>query len=271
MLTAIYADARRRRMAFVPVLRLSDAPSTRAQIAACTQSDGRGVAIRHRLLGSASINGRGAETLLIEALHTVDVEITGADLILDLDFISEDVDLEAEDVAATIDDLTAIGNWRSVVLVGSSMPSSLGGGVVNEGTIGRLPRREWDLWRDLAAMQISRLPTFGDYAIQNPKPPFEGQSSGPGQRANIRYTADQTTLVPRAVGAVIQEGAEQYRELCELLVSQPEFAGADFSWGDQEIFDCAYGLSEPGWQEQWRGAGTSHHLGHVVDQLSRIS
>ena len=101
----------------------------------------------------------------------------------------------------------------------------------------------------------SRSPTFGDYAVQNPEPPLEDQPTGPGQAANIRYTTEDATLVPRAVGAVIQEGAEQYRELCELLVAQDEFAGRDFSWGDLQIAECAAGIGDPGWQNQWRGAG----------------
>ena len=107
-------------------------------------------------------------------------------------------------------------------------------------------------------------------AVQNPEPPLEDQPTGPGQRANIRYTTDDATLVPRAVGAVIQEGAEQYRQLCRLLVAQPEFAGRDFTWGDHQIAECADGIGEPGWQNQWRGAGTSHHLRHVVEQLAEV-
>jgi hypothetical protein len=127
------------------------------------------------------------------------------------------------------------------------------------------------LWCALTELGLSRRPTFGDYAIQNPDPPLDDQPSGPGQRANIRYTTDAATLAPRAVGAVIQEGAEQYRQLCRQLVAQPEFAGADFSWGDLQIAECADGVGEPGWQNRWRGAGTSHHLRHVVDQLARLN
>jgi hypothetical protein len=116
---------------------------------------------------------------------------------------------------------------------------------------------------------MARLPTFGDYAIQHPDPPLEGEESGPGQRANIRYTTNKVTLVPRAVGPVVLEGREQYRDLCRQLVVQPEYAGGHFTWGDRLIADCASGIDEPGWQNHWRGAGTSHHLRHVVKQLSR--
>jgi hypothetical protein len=270
VLAVIHAEARARGVSFVPVVRLSDAPATVRQIAETVACDARGVALRYPMLGTVSADGRSPQELINEMLDAVAVDVVGADLIMDLGFLSEDVEVDAVDLARAIEELVSIGNWRSVVLLGGSMPSTLGGGIVAEGTIGRLPRREWKLWSALVALELSRLPTFGDYAVQNPDPPLEDQPSGPGQRANIRYTTDDATLVPRAVGAVIQEGAEQYRELCRLLVEQEEFAGRDFTWGDKQIAECADGIGEPGWQNQWRGAGTSHHLRHVVDQLAQV-
>lgn len=270
VLSVIHSEARVRGMPFVPVLRLSDAGTTVRQIAEAAACDARGVALRYPLFRTVSADGRRPQALIQEALNAVEVDVLGADLIMDLGYLSEDVEVVAEDLAAAIEELVSIGNWRSVVLLGSSMPSTLGGGIVEEGTLGRLPRREWELWSELIALRPSRLPTFGDYAVQNPEPPLEDQPTGPGQRANIRYTTDDATLVPRAVGAVIQEGAEQYRELCRLLVAQPEFAGRDFTWGDKQIAECADGIGEPGWQNQWRGAGTSHHLRQVVEQLAQV-
>lgn len=86
-------------------------------------------------------------------------------------------------------------------------------------------------------------------------------------RANIRYTTNGSTLVARGRGSVIQEGNDQYRLLCQHLVAHRDFAGAHYSWGDATINGCAQGDIEPGAQEMWRGAGTSHHLQFVTDQL----
>lgn len=271
LLSVIYEAARKRRLAFVPVVKLNGPSSGNALIRDAALADGRGVALRYRLLSLALPGGRTAEGLIKETLAAVGVDFTGSDLLIDLGFLSQDTEIHVEDMANSVDDLVAVGDWRSVVLLGTSMPSSLGGGVVQEGTIGRLPRREWDLWAALKESGIVRLPTFGDYAIQHPDPPLEGDESGPGQRANIRYTTDEVTLVPRGIGAVVQEGREQYRELCCQLVEQPEYAGPDFTWGDRLIADCAYGTDEPGWQNHWRGAGTSHHLRHVVEQLGSLT
>jgi hypothetical protein len=270
VLSVIHAAARKRGLEFVPVLKLgSKSPEVRL-IRNAALTDGRGVALRYRLLSLALPAGRTAEALIKETLTAVEVEFAGADLLIDLGFLSQDAEVHAEDVAPAVTELAAAGEWRSVVLMGTSMPSSLGGGVVKEGTIGRLPRREWDLWCDLRDFGLDRIPTYGDYAIQHPDPPLEGHETGPGQRANIRYTTNEVTLVPRAVGAVVTEGREQYRDLCRQLVVQPEYAGREFTWGDELIADCAYGHDEPGWQNHWRGAGTSHHLRHVVEQLARF-
>jgi hypothetical protein len=270
VLEAIYARARKRGMRFVPVLRVNDPASRAKQIRDAVECDGRGVAVRYPILGSVSADGRGPQALVKDALHGVGVDVVGADLLLDLGFLDPDVEIDAEDLQTSIEDLVGVGTWRSVVLMGTGMHRSLGGGVVEEGTVGRLPRREWDLWCALRARHPRRLPTFGDYAVQHPDPPSEGEESGPGMRANVRYTLDDVTVVPRGVGPLQQEGAEQYRRLCGEIVAEPKFAGPDYTWGDRLIFDCARGIGEPGNQNRWRGAGTSHHLRLVVEQLTAL-
>lgn len=270
VLEAIYAQARKRGMQFVPVLRVNDPTSTMTQVRDAVGCDGRGVAVRYPILDSTSADGRGPRALLKQALHAVGVDVAGADLLLDLGFLAPDVEIEAEDLRTSIDDLIAVGTWRSVVLMGTGMYRSLGGGVVQEGTVGRLPRREWDLWCALRAGEPRRLPTYGDYAVQHPDPPWEGEESGPGMRANIRYTLDDVTIVPRAIGPVRQANAEQYRALCRQIIAEPKFTGPDYTWGNRLIVDCAGGIGGPGNQHHWRGAGTSHHLRLVVEQLSRL-
>jgi hypothetical protein len=270
VLEVIYEAARKRGMKFVPVLRVGHGGASVDLVRDAALSDGRGAALRYPLLQLALPEGQTAERLVKEALTTVAMEPSGSDLIIDLDFLSPDEELHAEDVAPALKELIGVGPWRSVVLLGTSMHRTLGGGVVGEGTLGRLPRREWDLWMALRATGMDRMPTFGDYAVQHPKPPMDGESGGPSLRANIRYTIDDATLVPRAVGPVITEGAQQYVELCRQLVEQLEFAGRDFTWGDLQIAECADGIGDPGNQTKWRGAGTSHHLRHVVEQLDRL-
>ena len=271
VLAAIHAAARRRGVVFVPVLQLGDVEGTIQQIADTAGCDGRGVALRVPLLGTVAPDGRSLSTLVKETLDAVEIDLAGSDLLMDLRQMPEDAEIDVDDLVPMIDDLVAVGPWRSVVLLGTTMPRTLGG-VVEAGTVGRLPRTEWLLWLALRRSSVSRIPTYGDYAVQHPEPPLdmaEGQVPH-GIRAAIRYTHDKVTVIPRAKGPRRIEGREQYRRLCSILVAQPEFAGRDYTWGDQQVADCAAGLCEPGWEDHWRGAATSHHLQFVVDQLLRL-
>lgn len=266
VLAVIYEAARKRKLRFVPVLRLSD-PRSQVQLLRDTALiDGRGVALRYPLLTAALPEGRTLESVIKESLRAVEVEVTGADLLIDLAYLSPEQDICAEDIIPAVDELAGFGNWRSFALLGTSIPSMLGG-VITQGTVGEIPRREWELWSDLRQRGPRRMPSFGDYVIQHPNPPQDG--GGPSMRANIRYTTGNATVVARGLGPVVTEGREQYRELCQQLVDRPEFAGRDYSWGDEQIADCASGMMEPGSNNAWRGAGSSHHLRRVADQLTR--
>lgn len=265
LLRAIYAQARKRKMCFVPLAHAGESDPQHVElISDAMLEDGHGVGIRYRLRSVVPPAGATVEHYLSALLESLNTPVTDADLIVDLQYIDGDVELDPRDVARALSRMLAVGPWRSVVLLGTSMPSSLGD--VNEGTLGSLPRREWHLWGELHEKGLARMPAYGDYAIQNPLPPKGG---GPGMRANIRYTTDSETLIARGHGPVIQEGSEQYRELCEQLVGCTGFSGDDYTWGDRIIHECATGMIAPGAQDMWRGAGTSHHLRFITEQLKQ--
>ena len=265
-LTAIYSAARKRRLKFVPVLKLSDRYAQVELVRDAVLLDGRGVALRYPLLTAALPEGQSLESVIKDSLRAVEVEITGADLLIDLAFLPPEQDINAEDLIRSVDELADLGAWRSIVLLGTSMPSMLGG-VIEQGTVGEIPRREWELWSGLQQGGLRRIPSYGDYVVQHPIPPQDG--GGPSMRANIRYTTGNATVVARGHGPVVTEGREQYRDLCQQLVDLPEFPGRSYSWGDGQIADCASGVVEPGSNDAWRGAGSSHHLRWVTDQLAR--
>jgi hypothetical protein len=267
-LDVIYEEAKKRRIEFVPVLPVGDADAHErfGFVRGAAARDGRGVALRYRILRFALEPGTTHASVLITALKKLELEVTSADILIDLGFMSGDEELHADDLSAALLEVAAVGKWRSTVLLGTSMPSMLGG-TVPEGTVGQLPRREWDLWQSLQAGNHSPMPTYGDYVVQHPDPPADDAGGGPSMRANIRYTLAEHTLVARGRGSVIVEGREQYRELCQQLVDSGRFSGAGFSWGDAQIAGCAQGLIEPGAQNHWRGAGTSHHFRLVTQQV----
>jgi hypothetical protein len=267
VLSSIYAAARKRGMVFVPVLPIGSGESHADLVRDAIAHDGRGAALRYPILSFALEPSATQASVLANALTKLGLDVTNADIFIDLAYLSGDEELHPDDVGEAIEEVTAVGQWRSVVLLGTSMRSMLGG-MITEGTIGEIPRREWELWSALRASPPARLPTYGDYVVQHPHPPSDDNGGGPGMRANIRYTTSDLTLVVRGQGPLIQEGREQYRNLCQQLCQRPEFAGPGFSWGDAQIAGCASGEIEPGSQNQWRGAGSSHHLRLVTEQVS---
>jgi hypothetical protein len=269
LLARVHEQARKRGLRFVPVLGVSDVSARPvAMVAAAVSEDGRGCALRVEL-DAVIASGDEQVARLVALTEAVGAPVECTDVILDLGYMDPDAEYEVDDIKQAVDEVAGAGAWRSLVLVGSSMPRSLGGGLVPEGSITGLPRKEWALWRELADAAPIRLPAFGDYAIQNPLPPAEPQK-GSSMRRNIRYTVRDETLVARAVGAYHESDNQQYRELCERLIERDEFEGPTYTWGDRCIRDCAKGHLDPGDQNLWRGLGTSHHLRVVVDQLKQL-
>lgn len=263
VLEQIFVAARRRGLRFVPVVWVGESKKKHVDIVAdAYASDGHGVALRYRFLKVALRPGQTRGKLLAEMLTNIGCGADDADLLLDMEYLDPDEDFDAPSIAAAIKEMESVGQWRSIVLLASSMPSALS--CIEKGTLGSLRRQEWDLWTELAECGLPRLPTYGDYAVQHPRPPSGG---GPGMHGTIRYTTDTDTLIARTEGPVMIVGNDEYPELCTWLLARQEFCGRKYTWGDRTIDDCGKGRIAPGSQGMWRGAGTSHHLRFVTDQI----
>jgi hypothetical protein len=265
-LSYLYDRLRSSRLAFVPVLPVSAGPGHQELVRAAAAQDQRGAALRYSLQGTALPTGMTHSRLLETRLSALGLPRHRVDVILDLGWLSPDVSISAADICEVIDDVATIAPWRNVVLVGTSMPATLA--AISEGSLGGLPRSEWALWTEVTGPSNGRQVSFGDYAIQHPRPPHD---TGPGMRANIRYTVANRTVVARGVGSVTQGGASQYPELCRMITGLDDFETRDYSWGDGVIEECAGGGSWSASQNLWRGAGTSHHLRLVTDQLRALA
>ena len=257
----VYGAARREGLCFTPVMLASDAGSPVGTAAVQASRDGRGLAIR---IDTSEVSGSaGHPSTLSRAVEATGLTAADIDLIIDAGFVGEYEDGDLVLVADVVQELGELGEWRNLIVVATSIPQTLT--AIPEGTTGTLPRREWALWRELVR-RGGRVPTFGDYAIQYPTPPEKG---GPGMRTNIRYTLDDCTLVARG-GQFTQTGPAEYKVLSRWIVESSGFKNPHFSWGDDVIAGCAQGRIQPGAQQMWRGAGTSHHLALVAEQLRQI-
>ena len=80
----------------------------------------------------------------------------------------------------------------------------------------------------LVGLHLGRSVTFGDYGVQHSEAPEEARAVN--MKANIRYTLETSTLIVRG-RSVRDEGAMQYRQLCDEIFSHPDYRRPEFSWG----------------------------------------
>ncbi len=150
VLDYIYGAARKRRMRFVPVLRVSEATENQVKsVQAAVASDGHGLGLRYRILEVLPPPGLTHRAVLEAQLESLKQTPQDCDLLIDLEYIDEDRDIDANLLAGHLAMMSAVGDWRSVVILGTSIPKMMG--AIKEGTVGTIPRREWELARTAVA------------------------------------------------------------------------------------------------------------------------
>lgn len=193
------------------------------------------------------------------------------DLIYDLTFIEMTTSQAYRLAVPVLQDLAAVGEWRTLTICGTSFPESMKG--YKTGEVSAAERKEWALWKRLLTNDnLSRLPSFGDYAIQHPDPidfdPAIMQSS-----ATIRYALEDEWLFVRGYGlkARGRGGYKQYKGLSAQLREMEEYYGKDHCHGCTRIDEIADRDEKHGNQSTWRQIGTCHHITVTAEAIDRLS
>jgi len=261
--TAVLGDCRAAQLQAIPVITRESTSDLRSAAGRHASTCKSGVCIR------LTVDDFGEEvdidSEITAILEAVSLKPRHIDILLDL----KEIGTEGKELLVTrymLNTLPDVDQWRRVTIAGASFPEDLSD--VRADATEKLPRSEWDLWRAIKS-KPQKLPRkdllFGDYAISHPIPK-ELDPRIMRMSASIRYSTQTSWLVLK--GRNVREyGFEQYFELSSLLVQRPEFAGADFSWGDAYIQKCARHESGPGNATTWRKVGTNHHLTLVARQL----
>ena len=268
LLRVLHEFARQEGLKFIPVFD-KGRRNSRRQLDIVKESalfDGRGVCVRYPAILVPTANSTHKD-ILDKTLEELGLDICNVDLWFDLAYLDPDLEIVTEFMAEILDDISCAGGWRNLIFTATSMPHALGASI-KTGSIGSIDRREWTLWRNLRDAGVSRIPTFGDYAVQHPWAPIEG--GGPGMRANVRYTTPDLHLIARGCDPIFQVGNVEYSDLCRRIIDSPHYRSPAYSWGDAVIYRCATGAMPAGGQRMWRGAGTSHHICQVSEQLSDL-
>jgi hypothetical protein len=228
--------------------------------------DGRGACVRlHR---EDLVDFDNVDDAVAGVLENIGAVVQDADLVFDLQGLTPDepMDMDADGLIGLLDRLPKVDQWRTFTVTATSFPRNLTGLPPSEFSL--VPRGEWNLWKCLIRNKnrITRLPTFGDYGVSHPEPPeVDPRIIRPS--ASIRYTHNTYWLVPKGRN-LRDHGYDQFHEVCRMLIQRAEYAGRQFSWGDQYIDDCAAERVGTGNLTTWRKVGTSHHVVFVVRQLA---
>ena len=220
------------------------------------------------------VRARRATLPTAELLRTLDRIATalrlGTDelhLVFDEGYVRK---LETHRVDALVDNITGLANrneYASVAVLAGSTPRRRSYGT-------HLRRRaEVELWKTVQEASGEHV-RYGDYGVVHPLPQEKGNGwSDPNPY--IHYTVPGATLsiarqIPgRGRGPVPKEALQHYfLEVAGELVHRPEFAGADFSWGDRNLYDCRTSPTIPvNSAPKWIAFATSHHAVHVSRSL----
>ncbi len=179
--------------------------------------------------------------------------------------------LETHRVDALVDNITGLANrneYASVAVLAGSTPRKRGGYETH------LRRRvEVELWKAVREASGEHI-RYGDYGVVHPDPQ---KSSKGGRIPNpyIYYTVPGATLYiarknPERKGNSVPPGSTEryFLKVADELVHRPEFAGADFSWGDRNLYTCRKRPNpQVGSASRWIAFATSHHAAHVSRSL----
>ena len=198
--------------------------------------------------------------IIVSAVDTLGFELGEVDLVFDFrDVTEENVDVYARIAVGAYQGLKQPNDWRNLILTSSAFPEMLTGGTDSEM---RYPRLDWQLWSTVASNLEQRQPTFGDYGTESWK---MGEKVPYGPAPHIRYALENEWVV---VKGNKERGHEGFYSVAQIMTEMDEFAGQDFSPGDKYLASRAQMNGGPGGAKEWRMAGGSHHMAHVVNQLA---
>lgn len=262
----VFDQLRAARCSAVPVIGLARNPSYQRAVKRAVLRDNRGLCLRVTIEESSK-PGLKAEADAL--LSIVGVNVNDCDLILDLGAPNfEPVEGFTKLVGTLIRRVPYLTRWRTFTLMGTSFPSTMAG-IRRGSTVIR--RCEWVLYKRLVRNLLEakvRLPTFGDYGINNPDLlSLDMRLVKPS--ATIRYTTDDGWLIVKGPN-VRDNGYEQFREHCRTVMAFAGYLGPKFSGGDRFISECAGGVAGTGNLTTWRKVGTNHHLEKAVRDVSSL-
>jgi hypothetical protein len=248
-------------LASVPVVNLMNGARLREAVAHMVAQNGRGACLR---LFPEDLRSPSLPNDVAGLLNHLRLPPAKVDLIIDYRIVSQ----FNPPFSKLCSRLPLLEAWRTFTVASGAFCQDLSDFKKNRQHTWN--REDWTSWKKQVTEQdLQRYPTYGDYTVQYPLlvPPPDF----PNVSASIRYTAEDYWIIMRGEGMKTGPGSIQYAANAQLLVERAEFCGAEFSSGDQYIYDLSrYRIKGTGSPETLIRAAINHHVTTVVDQISKL-
>lgn len=264
-LSKCFAEVVKKKQHAIPVTGIARSPAY--QMALRDVASAHGYAIR--LVPDDFEDEEEVAEAIDSLVKLVGVKRSEIDLIVDANTVAGDgASTIRQKHSANLEMVPTIDKWRTVTVVAGAFPKGLA--PLTRDAWNTVARGDWHGWRRLVTGKLRprRLPAFGDYAIAHPDLPPTGRAT---ILAQLRYSTEDSFLVWK--GNNVFKHAKKFKQffdICADLIDRPEYRGADFSDGDQQISETAANRDSPGNAETWRRIGTNHHIETVMDQISNL-
>jgi len=253
----VFSVARQKQLLVVPVTSPLWPQVCQSAIRGVIQADGHGVMLRLEPVFFESQDK--VLTLLQRLLRVLGIDKGQVDILIDLSYQKEKANVETLE-QKYLGLLPDLGQWRTVTVAAGCFPDSISNNQIKEWI--PYKRADWLGYNSVANLQFqanSRIPSYGDYGVR----PFGRQRGGGRAPApNIRYTSTNSIWTRRDLNQV---GA--IRAICQDLIKQSFFSGANYSEGDKLIAQKAANPGTNGTAEKWIEWCTNHHLELTSSQI----
>jgi hypothetical protein len=247
-----------------PVLRLNDQDIARRDAAAVHREHGGGIAVR---LSAEDLDdeAENLEQALTDLLGNLGARRPDVDIVIDLGAIHGDLGVRAGArlVVDVLRDQPGIDEWRQIIVTAGAFPADLS--AFEPWTIGESPRYDASMYDHLQQRRrLTRIPTFGDYAVGHPLL-VTGRAFP--TYPQLAYTVADRWLTLRGRHND-PRGHQQFFLACDVIARHPEFVGTALGRGDTRIANSR--SYPPGNASTWREIETTHHLDYVVQRLTTL-
>lgn len=253
----IAAECRHKNLTLIPAIRLGATQGYLDAIQIIAAQDGRGASLRVTLQDMSRIP---------DWIASWPFPLQETDLLIDL--MDQAANVAAIGDAAlkyAFQNLHQGPDWRSVIIVGTSLPENFAG--LDQGLY-TIQRHEKVIWDYLNAVALPYQLHYGDYATVSTAAPPAGIAWG--YPISVKYTLRGEFLICRGIrttGLGAQDAGTQLVDHAKSIATYHSRDSLIQCWADDEVNKIANETSGPKGLEHWVRIGVNRHIELVRSTL----